>query len=111
MGLTAGAFLSLLSRRMKFAATVCFLALVVACSALTNETAVTESVKISSMLPSAFVYNPIASNNLMVSAGGVSTPRQLAQWPALADMGISQTAFTMNGCAIRPPHTHMKATG
>ena len=46
-----------------------------------------------------------------MSAGGISTPRQLAQWPALADMGISQTAFTMNGCAIRPPHTHMKATG
>jgi len=48
---------------------------------------------------------------LQTSAGGVSTPRLLAQWPALADMGVSQTAFTMNGCAIRPPHIHVKATG
>ena len=35
----------------------------------------------------------------------------LAQWPTLADKGIAQTYFVMNGCAIRPPHTHMKATG
>jgi hypothetical protein len=48
---------------------------------------------------------------VQTSAGGTSTPRQLAQWPALADMGIAQTAFTMNGCAIRPPHAHLKATG
>lgn len=45
------------------------------------------------------------------SAGGVSTPRQLAQWSSLEGMGIAQTAFTMNGCAIRPPHVHFKATG
>jgi hypothetical protein len=96
---------------MKLTTALCVLALVAGCGALTNETAVTESAKISSMAPSAFVYNPVATNILMVSAGGVSTPRQLAQWPALADMGISQTAFTMNGCAIRPPHSHMKASG
>ncbi len=69
---------------MKFAAALCFLALVVASNALTNETAVTESVKISSMLPSAFVYNPIASNNLMVqshllSVGSGKGARELNQ--------------------------------
>jgi len=96
---------------MKLSMVLCVLAMVAGCNALSNETAVTESVKISSMPPSAFVYNPIASNTVLTSAGGVSTPRLLAQWPALADMGVSQTAFTMNGCAIRPPHIHVKATG
>jgi len=45
---------------------LCVLAMVAGCNALSNETAVTESVKISSMPPSAFVYNPIASNTVLV---------------------------------------------
>ena len=48
---------------------------------------------------------------LQASVAGVSTPRMLEQWPALANQGIAQTSFVMNGCALRPVHVHMRATG
>ena len=35
----------------------------------------------------------------------------LAQWPALEGMNVAQTYFVMKGCALRPPHTHQRATG
>ena len=56
------------AQEMKLVTAIWVLAIVTGCNALTNETAVTESVIISSMPPSAFVYNPIASNSLMVCA-------------------------------------------
>jgi hypothetical protein len=51
---------------MKVTTVVCFLAIVSGCNALSNDTAMTESMKISSMAPSDFIYNPIASNIVMV---------------------------------------------
>eukprot|EP00884_Botryococcus_braunii_P015712 jgi/Botrbrau1/2824/Bobra.0125s0033.1 len=60
-----------------------------------------------------FAYNPNlgASNLTLASPGGLSQPRQLKQWPALNGMGISQTYFKLEPCAMRPPHVHMWATG
>ena len=45
------------------------------------------------------------------SNGGSSSQRQLAQWPALKGTGISQTAFNLDACSLRPPHIHPYASG
>ncbi len=31
--------------------------------------------------------------------------------PVLKGMGISQTAFTLDACSLRPPHMHPYASG
>lgn len=43
--------------------------------------------------------------------GGSRQQRMLAQWPALAGQGISQTVFTLEPCALRAPHVHPRGTG
>ena len=58
---------------MRLALALCFLIILSGTSALTNDSAVTESVKISSMAPSSFVYNPVAANSLMVSLSCIHT--------------------------------------
>ncbi|BDA44486.1 probable Nectarin-1 [Coccomyxa sp. Obi] len=61
----------------------------------------------------AYVYNPLllGTNGTVKSDGGSTQKRMVAQWPQLAGQGISQTAFTLEPCALRPAHVHPRATG
>ena len=54
-----------------------------------------------------------ASVNTAAQTGANSTTslRTVTYWPALAGMGISQSAFTLAPCAIRSPHIHQRAAG
>ena len=53
------------------------------------------------------------SVNTAVQTGASSTTslRTVTYWPALAGMGISQSAFTLAPCTIRSPHIHQRAAG
>lgn len=61
----------------------------------------------------AFVYVPSTTVEGQISTGANSTTslRTVTYWPALAGMGISQSAFTLAPCAIRSPHIHQRAAG
>ena len=53
------------------------------------------------------------SVNTAVQTGASSSTslRTVTYWPALAGMGISQSAFTLAPCTIRSPHIHQRAAG
>lgn len=48
---------------------------------------------------------------VQTGASSTTSLRTVTNWPALAGMGISQSAFTLAPCAIRSPHTHQRAAG
>lgn len=52
-----------------------------------------------------------ACDAMQRSDGGSRSQRMVAQWPALQGRKISQTVFTLEPCAMRPPHVHPRATG
>lgn len=64
--------------------------------ALTNETAITESTAISSQPANAWVYNPIASNNLIVSLFCQDFPVNSMESPDLVKASY-QSQSAMNG--------------
>ena len=54
---------------------------------------------------------PAQSATPVSTVGGTSSPRMLEQWPTLAGYGIAMTVFDIDGCALRPPHVHQRASG
>ncbi|KAK9825785.1 hypothetical protein WJX74_007381 [Apatococcus lobatus] len=88
------------------------LAVVCAAAPAPAPAAATAESTLASIPSSQFVYHPTTpALNTAVSGGGSSSQRLLAQWPALKGTGISQTAFNLNPCSLRPPHTHPYASG
>eukprot|EP00884_Botryococcus_braunii_P003432 jgi/Botrbrau1/1308/Bobra.0063s0025.1 len=63
------------------------------------------------MADSDFIFNqalPRSPNNT-ASSGGASQPRQLNQWPATKEVGLSQTYMKLEPCALRSPHVNPQA--
>ncbi|KAL6779116.1 hypothetical protein ACKKBF_B18695 [Auxenochlorella protothecoides x Auxenochlorella symbiontica] len=85
-----------------------FLALAVSCAGA--QAAVT-SENLEAIPASQFVYTPPTPSPNALSVGGVSQRRTAREWPALEGLGISQTSFTLEPCAVRSPHIHQNAAG
>ena len=62
-------------------------------------------------LREALSVNVVATTALQTGASSTTSLRTVTYWPALAGMGISQSAFTLAPCTVRSPHLHLRAAG
>ncbi|KDD75416.1 hypothetical protein H632_c694p1 [Helicosporidium sp. ATCC 50920] len=85
----------------------CSLVLLATLAVLASAGPVPNSANLEAIPDANFVFNPAPPN--AIADAGYSQRRTSREWRALTGMGMSQTSFLLEPCAVRAPHIHQNA--